>query len=424
METKLSNLNLSVYSEVLDNGLSVYVVPDKNNNNIYATFTTKFGSRTSEFTPIDQNKMIKVPFGVAHFLEHKAFEQEDGTDPFTFFSERGADANANTSYYKTTYLFSGSNFFEDNLKYLLDYVQKPYFTEENVEKEKGIIIQEYEMYQDRPFTRCYEGVMKNAFVNDPIRYPIIGTKDSINSITKEDLYNCYNTFYHPANMFVVVTGNVDENKVFEIIKTNQKDKNFKEFKNPQVKKYKEPKTVGKEYEAISMNVTIPKVLIGYKIDLNKFKKMDMNKLLNYILTIFEIMLGNTSLANEYLKTNDIIYGNIDLDYIKTDDYLLFTVGAETKKEKVFLEYIDKVLKDINVTEEELNRKKKTLIGGLVALSSDIFSMNHKIMSNVIDYNEPVYNDYDVIESLNINELNNVINDLTLHNKTVFVVNPK
>ena len=144
----INNLEMDVCYEKLDNGLEIYVVKKKNSKNIYATFTTKFGSNINEFVPAYENKMIKVPDGVAHFLEHKMFEQEDDVDPFTFFSERGADANANTNNYKTTYLFSGPNFFEDNINFLLDYVQKPYFTDENVEKEKGIIEQEIKMYLD------------------------------------------------------------------------------------------------------------------------------------------------------------------------------------------------------------------------------------------------------------------------------------
>ena len=399
---KLSKLDLNLYYEQLDNGLSIYVIPDNNNNNIYATFSAKFGSCINEFVPIDKKKMVKVPYGVAHFLEHKAFEQKDGIDPFTFFSERGADANANTSYEKTTYLFSGPNHFQ----------------------EKGIIIQEYEMYQDRPYTRCYEGLLKNAFINDPIRYSVIGTKESINSITKDDLYNCYNTFYHPANMFVVVTGNVNYEEVIDIIKKNQKEKEFQPFKKISVKTYKEPKNVLKEYEKIEMNVTLPKVLIGYKIDLTKFKNMKSLKLLTYITTIFEIMLGNTSEANEYLKINDIIYENLSLDYIKSEDYMLFMVCAETKKEKDFLDYVDKVLSNIYVSAEELNRKKKALIGSLVVLSSDIFATNSKIMSNIINYDEPICDDYDLIESLNIDEANDVLNNLSLEHKTVFVVNPR
>ena len=190
-KSKLEKIDLELYEETLDNGLNVYVVPKENVNGIYATFSTKFGSIEREFIPIGSKKMIKVPLGVAHFLEHKMFEQKDEVDPFTFYSERGCDANANTSNYKTTYLFSGANSFADNINYLLDYVQDPYFTDENVEKEKGIIEQEIKMYEDDPFFKMYNGIIYNSFINHPIKYPIAGTIKDVNSITKEDLYNCY-----------------------------------------------------------------------------------------------------------------------------------------------------------------------------------------------------------------------------------------
>ena len=179
----LLNLNLELYEDKLSNGLEIYVVP-KNVNGIYATFSTKFGSIHNTFVPIGEEELITVPNGIAHFLEHKVFEQEDETDPFTFFSERGADANANTSQIKTTYLFSGTTFFKENLNYLFDYVQSPYFTDENVEKEKGIIEQEILMYQDDPFSRIYEQSLFNSFVKISHRLPIAGTIETIRKITK------------------------------------------------------------------------------------------------------------------------------------------------------------------------------------------------------------------------------------------------
>ena len=226
----LENLDLTLYSKKLQNGLEIFIVPNENVNNIYCTFSTKYGSVQNEFVPVNESEMIKVPNGVAHFLEHKMFEQENGVDPFTFFSERGADANANTSAFKTTYLFSGPDFFEENLNYLLDYVQKPYFTDKNVEKEKGIIEQEIKMYEDDPYSRLYEGILFNTFKEHPIRNSVIGTTESVNSITKEILYKCYNTFYNPSNMFVVITGKVDKDKVFQIIEENQNNKTFEKMK--------------------------------------------------------------------------------------------------------------------------------------------------------------------------------------------------
>ena len=213
----LDKMDLTIYEDVLANGLKIYVIPKENVNGYYITLSTKYGSIHNEFIPNDKTEYIKVPDGVAHFLEHKVFEQKDGIDPFTFYSERGCDANANTSNYKTTYLFSGTNFFSEGLNYLLDYVQSPYFTDENVNKEKGIIEQEIKMYDDSPYYKLYDGVIYNAFVNHPIKYPIAGTVESINKITKEDLYTCYNTFYHPSNMFLVVTGNVDYKEVIDLV---------------------------------------------------------------------------------------------------------------------------------------------------------------------------------------------------------------
>ena len=229
------NLDLDLFYEKLDNGLEIFVLPKTNVNNIYVTFNTKYGSNISEFKPIDKDKMIKVPLGIAHFLEHKMFEQEDETDIFSFYSERGADCNANTNYTKTTYLFSCPNFFKENMDMLLDYVQAPYFTDENVDKEKGIITQEIKMYQDMPGTMIYDKIIENTFKIHPMKYPIIGNIENINKITKEDLYTCYNTFYHPSNMFVVVTGNVNASEVINIIKENQNKKKFKKEETIKIK---------------------------------------------------------------------------------------------------------------------------------------------------------------------------------------------
>ena len=418
---KIDNLGLEIYNEKLENGLSVYIVPLKNRNNVYVTFSTKFGSRVNEFVPIDENKMIKVPYGVAHFLEHKMFEQKDGTDPFTFYSERGASANANTSYDKTTYLFSGANFLEDNINYLLDYVQEPYFTEENVEKEKGIIVSECEMYKDKSYTRCYEKILENSFIEDPIRIPIIGTIESINSITKEDLYKCYNTFYHPSNMFIVITGNVEPDKIINIIKDNQSKKQFRKTQNITIKKYKEPQKVKKEYDEIKMDITIPKVMIAYKIDLNGFKIKDIRKVRNYVSILFDLKFGDTSVANEKLVEEKIVNDGIGIDSVFTEDYMIVTISGETDKPEEFTREINKELNNLNVTNEELERKKKVYIGNIVALSNNIYSLNNKIMANIIKYDKVIYDDYEYIKEFNIDELKRVIKDINLKNKTICVV---
>src|SRR5574344_1555317 len=180
----IKGIDLDVYHEILDNGLDIYIIPNHNVNNTYATYSTRYGGMHNDFIPNGEKKMTSVPKGIAHFLEHKMFEQEDDTDVFKFFSERGSDANANTNSKKTTYLFSGPNAFYENLEFLLNYVEKPYFTDQNVEKEKGIIKQEIKMYEDKPYSRMYNRILYNTYINNPFKYPTIGTIESVSSITK------------------------------------------------------------------------------------------------------------------------------------------------------------------------------------------------------------------------------------------------
>ncbi|HPF83288.1 MAG TPA: pitrilysin family protein, partial [Bacilli bacterium] len=308
---KINGLDLEVYSEKLDNGLEIYIVPDNTVNNTYATYSTKYGGMHNDFIPYGEKEMFYSKKGIAHFLEHKMFEQEDESDVFKFFGDHGSNANANTSYYKTTYLFSGPNAFYENLEFLISYVEKPYFTDKNVEKEKGIIIEELEMYEDRPYSKLFSTCLYNTLVEHPIKYPVIGTVDSVNSITKEDLYACYNTFYHPSNMFIVVTGNVDPIKTIDIIKKHENKRKLVEEKEIVLKKYNEPDKVFKKEEIINMDITIPKVAIAYKINGSKIKNIDIHYLYKYIINSFDLKLGSTSLFTEKLRNANLITNCID-----------------------------------------------------------------------------------------------------------------
>ena len=418
----LEKIDLELYEETLDNGLKVFIVPKDNVNGIYATFNTKFGSIHQEFIPNNSNEMIKVPLGVAHFLEHKMFEQKDNKDPFTFYSERGCDANANTSNYKTTYLFSGANSFYDNIKFLLDYVQEPYFTDENVEKEKGIIEQEINMYKDDPFFKIYDGIINNTFVEHPIKYPIAGTVEDIYKITKEDLYNCYNTFYHPSNMFLVITGNVEPKEALNVIKINQGDKKFDEAKEIILKEYDEPNHVDKEHEEVKMEIEIPKVGVGYKIDCSNIKK-NIYDIKSYISILLDLKLGSTSELSEKLKTSNLITHDLDITLINTDKHILAMIIAETNNIEEVLAYIDNELKDLSLTEEELERKKKVRKSNTIYRSDSIYSINNKIVSDIMNFDKVIYDDYKKIDKLNIKDMNKIIKEINLDNKTTYIVKP-
>lgn len=423
-EIKLNNLDLELFTETLDNGLEIYIIPKKTNNNIFVTYSTKYGSIQNEFIPIGEKKMKKVPGGIAHFLEHKMFEQESGVDPFAYFSERGADANANTNYYKTTYLFSGTNFFKENLTFLLDYVEHPYFTEENVEKEKGIIEQEIAMYQDDAYSRLFEEIMYNAFVNHPIRYPVIGTKESVRSITKDDLYTCYNTFYHPSNMFVVVTGNVEPLAVVNIIKEQEETRKVKPLEKIKVAPIHEPDTVFRETEELTMNITIPKVCIGYKINMKQFKNINPKKVLKYLLALLDIKLGPISDFLEKLKKEQIVTSDLGLDYIDAGDHILLLITADTKYPEELIKEVETELSSLEISEKDLNRQKKAILSAYIFMSDNIYSMNYKVMNDIIRYKEVICNDCDIIKSLNSKEYEQVKKNIKLNNKTTFIIKPK
>lgn len=416
----LKYLDLTLYHEKLKNGLEIYIIPKNNVNNVYVTFSTKYGSNQIEFIPIEGKKMIKVPLGIAHFLEHKLFEQNKGPDPFTFFSERGSDANANTNQIKTTYLFSGPNFVIENLNFLLDYVQSPYFTDKNVEKEKGIITQEIKMYQDDPDTVLYESIIYNCFNQHPMKYPIIGDIKSINSITKEDLYNCYNTFYHPSNMFVVITGNVDTKEIIDVIKENQEKKDFPKPNKIILKKYKEADEVAKKQEEKNLNVAINKCAIAYKI------KIDDNSLfekISYLITFFDIKLGSTSILYNQLIKEQILSGNIYIYHDNTDNHVVINIFGTSKQPHILLERIQKEIKNIDVKEEEFNRKKKTLLSSLLYISDNIFSLNSIIVNNIVRYHK-VEDFYDKTQKLNYNDFMDFIQTIDISNYTTFIINPK
>lgn len=419
-KTSLNKMDLDVFSKTLSNGLKVYIIPKKEVNNIYVTFTTKYGSNIVEFVPNGEKDYIKVPFGIAHFLEHKMFEQEDEIDVFNFFSERGSDANANTNNKKTTYLFSGPNFFKENLEFLLDYVQKPYFTDENVEKEKGIIIQEMKMYQDDPYSKLYEAILDASFINNNTKYPIIGTEDSVNSITKEDLYDCYKTFYHPSNMVLVVTGNVNPEETIEIIVSNQSKKEFKKPEKIKVKEYNEPDNVDAKKKIITANVTLPKVSINYKININNIKNIPLRKKLLYLSILFDSKFGGTSLINEKLRESKIISDSIDVSSVDADSHILFIIMGETNKEKDFLDAIKKEMLDLTISEQELERKKKTIISSMIYASDSIMRINHKIMNDYLKYGEIIDNNYDEVKSLNYEEFSKFIKELDVSNYNIVV----
>ena len=420
---KLNGIEEEIFYEKLENGLDVYLYKKENCTNNYVTFTTKFGSINTEFIPINKSKIVHVPHGVAHFLEHKVFAQKKDPQPEEFFARSGTLCNAYTTFKNTTYLFSGPNSLKDNVCFLLDYVQNPYFTKENVESEKGIITQEINMCDDTPSDVLYEHIRKNTFHQNPFKDSIIGTTKDIEKITTETLFTCYNTFYHPSNMFLVITGNFDEHELLNAIKENQKTKEYKLVSKIKLKEYKEPNNVVKEKEIINMKTPIPKLAYNIKISLSDIN-INIRKYNLYLFIIFSCLFDDTSSFDEEAKQENIITNTISLNLLNCDSHMLISLINETENYNELIEKIEKNLKNIKITEEDLERKKKVLISNELFSFENIEAINDMIVDNIIFNNKIENNIIDILKSLNKEELDKIIKNINLNNKSIVILKDK
>lgn len=417
----IAKIDEEIFYDKLDNGLEVFFYPRENCQNVYATLTTKFGSIYKSFVPIGKTKFLTVPDGIAHFLEHKIFAQEDGEDVALFFEKSGTSYNAHTSLKSTTYEVSGPNNMIQNILFLLDYVQSPYFTLENVEMEKGIIKEEINMCNDNPWNILYDKIRYNTFKEDPIRYSISGSTGDIDKINKELLYECYNTFYHPSNMFLVVTGNFDKEQLLKCIKENQDKKNFREYKEVKLKKIKEPNSVYKKDEIVICNTNIPKFSYNIKVPIDNIKDISKRKLMLYLYIVMNILFDETSEFSFKLKEEKIITNNIDFDMLNTDKHILISLINETFNYEVLKNRIEEVLKDFVVCEKSFDRKKKVLISNELFGYDSIVVINNIITDNIL-FDGKIENDIiSIIESLNMDELNKILKMIDFTNVSTVVV---
>ncbi|GEQ38050.1 peptidase M16 [Tetragenococcus halophilus] len=361
-----STLNEKLYTEVLDNGLTVFILPKREFHKTYGLFSTNYGSIDNEFA-YQGEKRKKVPDGIAHFLEHKMFEKKEG-DIFQEFGRLGASANAFTSFTKTSYLFSATDHIKDNLLTLLDFVQAPYFTPETVEKEKGIIAQEIQMYQDNPDWQLFFGLLQNLYPKHPLHIDIAGTVNSIDKITADDLYECYQTFYHPSNMILFVVGNIDPQETMSWVKNNQAEKNFTDIR--EIYRYFPQETTFdiNSYSSKTMSVSRPKATLGVRGFQENLPKGDKAQLrfrtaMNLLL---QLLLGNTSKNYLRLYQEGIIDDSFGFDFSLERSFHMADFSSDTGRPEEFLQEIEAILLNFaneeEVNEENLERLKKKMLG--------------------------------------------------------------
>lgn len=343
---------------ILPNGLCIRVLPMPQYHGVHAMFSTKFGSIDRDFT--QGGKTTHLPAGVAHFLEHKMFENEDGVDAFTLYAETGASANAYTSFERTSYIFTATEQIERNLDILLSFVGKPYFTEATVQKEQGIIGQELMMYQDNADLQAMYALLESLYHAHPIREEIGGTIESIAEITPEMLYICCDAFYNPSNMVLCAAGNITMQQLLEAVERAGLPKQKAE---PTTRHFpQEPQTIARKEHEFEMEIAMPILNLGFK-EQPPVGSATKTEVICDLLT--ELLVGETSRLYHRLYDEGLVQPGFGADYGSFEKSLYFAFSAETEQPERVKEEIYKEIKrqrTEGIDPEQFETCKKMMYG--------------------------------------------------------------
>lgn len=368
------------YTEKLENGLQVIIIPKRNTNKKYIMWATNFGSIDNRFIMPETGEEVFIPDGVAHFLEHKMFEQENGTNSLDTLMALGIDANAYTTNDHTAYLFECTDEFYKGLDELMDYVQNPYFTDENVEKEKGIIGQEIRMYDDDPGFQLYIKNMECLYKDNPVRIDIAGTVESISKITPDVLYKCYKTFYNPGNMTMVVSGDFEPEELLKEIKKRLKpEKDIGEIKRIYPE---EQEQINEKQVETKMEVSNPLWMIGIKDKVPNQEEIVKKHVAIEIL--LDIIIGKSSRLYKKLYDEGLLLSEADLDYEFSKQYAHILIGGQSKNpEKIKQEIIKEIerLKLDGIEKQHFERIKKKLYGEYVTEFNNVSNIARMFLSD-------------------------------------------
>lgn len=416
----------AIVNKTLGNGLTVCLLPMPGFRQVYAGFTTRYGSVDRIFRSGGTGEFITVPDGIAHFLEHKMFEQKEG-DVFADFAAHGAAANAFTSFDQTTYLFTCTDDVTENLNILLNYVQDPYFTHENVDKEKGIIGQEIQMYDDNPDWRVYRGLREALYHRHPVRIEIAGTVESIAEIDKDTLYRCYETFYHPENMAVVVAGGFDADAVMACIEANQAQKSFAKLGSIERDLPQEPSTPFERLASTQLSVHQAQCLIGWKDPVVGFsgRKLMERELLTGV--VMDTLFGKGSDLFHTLLDDDLIDGQFGAQYEISGSYAYALVGGNSPNPDKLVEALNQALEvaareGLSPEGFERNRRKSL---GQFTMSLDSPTSVGRGWTAYWLHQANLFDSIEVLEALDINAANDRLREqFAVGQQVVSTVLPK
>lgn len=346
---------------VHESGVQVYMLPMEGYSTAVAQFTAKFGSQDNAFS-LNGGEFRKVPDGTAHYLEHKLFESEE-KDAFRLFAQTGASCNAGTSFDYTQYYFSCTNSFKENLEILLGFVQDPYFTPENVEKERGIIGQEITMYRDSPGWRVFTNLLEGLYSVNPVRTDIAGTVETIAEITEKTLYDCYNAYYNPANMYLCVAGNFDPDEVVAVCEDKLKKREPLDIRTAE---FDEPPTVNKRRMELVMPVAKPIFEIGFKRPARS-GQAQIDEYIHFNI-LFDMIFGSVSAFFGRMRDSGLINEQFSDGVFNGRGFCIPFLRGESSDPDAVLAEIQRELrafKNVPPPREEFERIKRATYGSLV-----------------------------------------------------------
>ena len=392
------------YSIEHKSGLKIYVYPKEDYASTYAVFGTKYGSIDTRFKRSDKADFTEIPAGTAHFLEHKLFESEE-LDAFQRYAKTGASANAYTSFDRTCYLFTCTGNFKENFQILLDFVRHPYFTEETVQKEQGIIGQEIDMYKDSPEWECLFNLLDAMYVNHPVKIDIAGTKQSISEITADMLFSCYNTFYNLSNMALAVAGNTTVEEVLEIA-----DSLLEADEDVTVERafLDEPAEIVKSYVEENLPVATPVFAFGYKESHETHERTLEEEIAMSI--ILDILAGQMSPLYKELLDDGLVNNTFSTEYFNGYNYAAPIFSGESTDPQTVAEKIKKRIAELKktlITEEQFETVRKKQYGKTVRAFSDIDTLANGLVVSHFE-NEELFSEFEVIKNMKLSFVNELL----------------
>lgn len=419
-EIKIKDVGETVYEHVCSSGLTIYIWPYTLSEEISLSLTVKYGSIDTDFKV--GGKTYHLPSGIAHFLEHIKFNEKSGVTAHDYYYKRGSYTNAYTTYDHTSYEVTCTKDLKDNLTHLLYFVLNPYFTKALVEKEKGIIVSESNMTLDNPYSLGYQKLMQNLYKYDKKRNLVTGLPDDINAITLEDAKAVFANFYHPSNMFLTITGNVNPYEVVKIVDKYFEKNKYDKYIIPKKITKKEPDNVVKAKEEIKTTVTKEKLFMAFKLPRKPYKginDLSLRILFNLIMTI---NFGTTSEFNDNLLAKGLIddyFYNVIVD----KNHVIILIESSTSYPKDIIKLTLDKMKNLSAPKAEFERKIKSLIASSILGYEDASDVNSDIRMDVIKYGKIISNLQALLKSFKLSDVENVINNMPEYEFTEVILKP-